>query len=103
MSNPVHVLDVVDGSALANLDRVKFGLQKSIANVAGAGAGAAVTTNVTFNNAELPPSYVVDVDAGQSCLSYVTNKTANGFSVTLVPYPSTATLAAGTFGVTVHG
>lgn len=103
MSIPVHNVAVVDGSNPAFQDRVLLGIKTAIANAAGGGAGASVTTAVTFNNYELPPNYVVSIDPGQSCLWYVTNKTANGFSVTLVPYPSTAVLAAGSFNLTVTG
>jgi hypothetical protein len=81
--------------------------QSNVANSAGGGAGSAVTTAVTFPTgfafpAGFPtPNYVVQVSPNQSCTAAVTAKTQAGFNVVLTPVPTTATLAAGTFDLTV--
>jgi hypothetical protein len=81
--------------------------QTNVANGAGGGAGAAVTTSVTFPTGFTYPAgfptgnYAVQVTPNQSCTASVTAKTQAGFNVVLTPVPSTATLAAGTFDLTV--
>jgi len=72
----------------------------NIPNVAGGSAGASVTTAVSFT-VPINLGYAVRVDAGQSAFGFASGKTSTGFNVTLVPVPSTATLAAGTFNVMV--
>jgi hypothetical protein len=78
-----------------------------VANSAGGSAGAAVTTAVTFtdqfSNGQLPANYTAYVMPSQSCLATINGRTASGFNVVLTPCPATATLAAGTFDVTVVG
>ena len=62
-----------------------------------------MTTAVSFPTlTPLPPNYSVKITPSQACLVSVTNKTWNGFNVTLTP-PSGVTLAAGTFDVMVIG
>ena len=80
----------------------------AIANAAGSGAGASVTTAVSagltdqFGTGKLPGSYSVLVTPSQaSCTVAVTSKTASGFNVILTPSSATATLAAGTFDVVI--
>jgi hypothetical protein len=103
VSTPVHVTDILDGSTpLSWSDRIRLGVKLALANAAGSTAGSPVAVPVTFSEA-LPPQYAVSVDAGQECISWVTAKTGSGFTVNLAPYPSTATLAAGSINVTVVG
>lgn len=100
MSVVIHSTAVLDGSAPAYLDRALLGLQRSIANGAGA-AGATVQVAVSFPSGELPASYNVHIDANQACFAFASAKTAFGFTVNLVPTSNTTSIAAGNFGVTV--
>jgi hypothetical protein len=86
--------------------------ETSVANAAGSGDGASVTTSLTFEdqfgNGRLPGDsgqgrYAVTVSPSQPCFWTVTNKTASGFSVVLTPTSSGVPLAAGTFDVLVVG
>lgn len=79
-------------------------------NSAGGGAGQSVTVSLAttfqdqFGNGVLPENgYCVSVTPNQSATAYVTGKTTSGFSVVLVPVPTTATLAAGQFDILVMG
>lgn len=79
-----------------------------IANVAGSGAGASVTTAITFTNSygngRLPGSYAVQITPNTIGVTVaVSGKTTSGFNVVLAPAIATATLAAGTFDVLVVG
>lgn len=100
MSLDLHTIAVADGSVLASNDRIAIGVQNGLANAAGA-AGVTVSVAVVFAN--LPPNYTPVVNPGQGCGWSVTNKTANGFTVNLIPFVSTASIAAGTFDVAVFG
>lgn len=106
MSTPVHVSAVLDGSNPAQADRILLGVVRNLANVAGSGAGASVVIPLPnlFPSGELPSdgSYVVSVDAGQPCIASASAKTSTGFTLTLTPYPSTATLAAGKVQINVE-
>jgi hypothetical protein len=86
-------------------DKLSIIKQASIPNAAGGGAGASVSTNLTyadrFGNGLLPPSYVVLVTASQPATASVINRTSTGFTVVLTPV--SGTLAAGTFEVLVVG
>lgn len=96
-----HTISVPTGAHPNYQDRTIIGAQFGIPNAAGA-AGATVATVVAFGD-ELPPNYGVIIDAGQDAYGWVTNKTANGFTVNLAPVLSTASVAAGTFAVVVVG
>jgi hypothetical protein len=89
----------IDGDA-----QMFYAARPNVANAAGAGEGAAVTTAVAFvdqyGNGTLPPEYSVIATPNQACFVSVSNKTASGFSVTLTPL-SGATLAAGEFDLIV--
>ena len=95
----MHTVEVPDGALLNYFDRVIVGGQLGIANLAGGGAGASVTTAVAFPS--LPPNYAVLVMPSQAAAVSVTNKAYNGFDVVLTPL--SGTLAAGTFDVVVIG
>lgn len=99
MSKDLHTLDVLNGSSLAKQDRIVAGIQAGIPNVIGAGAGLAVVVPVAF--AGLPANYCVAVNPGQDATWYITNKTANGFNVNLLPRIATNTLAVGAIDVIV--
>ena len=80
----MHTVEVVDGSNIQNSDRVVLGILNNVANLAGFGAGNPVTTAVSFPTlTPLPPNYSVKITPSQACLVSVTNKTWNGFNVTL--------------------
>lgn len=99
MGIDVHTVDQLDGSNFNRQDRVIAGMQSGVANAVGGGAGAAVTTSVSFAN--LPANYTVVVNPGQDATWYVNNKTSSGFDVVLTPRLAANTLAAGTFDVLV--
>jgi hypothetical protein len=88
----------VDGNA-----QMIYGARANVANAAGAGAGDAVTTALTFEdqygNGTLPPEYSVVVTPSQACMVSVTDKTTSGFNVVLTP--ASGTLEAGTFDLVV--
>jgi hypothetical protein len=97
-----RVISVLDGSSGTDfLDRLFFGKQVGISNVAGSGPGASVSTIVTFQE-PLPDSYTVLVQPGQAATWFISNKTVFGFTVTLVPL-SGETLALGSFDVVLLG
>jgi hypothetical protein len=100
MANPIHTVDVLAPTVLAQQDRLVVAVRKSVANVIGSGAGAAVVTALTFPDA-LPASYCVQVTPNQDAVAFVTAKTSAGFSVTLLPRLAANTLAVGTFDVLV--
>ncbi|MHB0992712.1 MAG: hypothetical protein ACYC0M_15745 [Burkholderiales bacterium] len=98
MSLIQRAISVPGGSAPAFQDRAIIGSQQGIANAAGA-AGVTVTVAVSF--ADLPPNYSALVNPGQGCGWFISGKTNSGFNVNLVPFSSTAIVAAGSFDVTV--
>jgi hypothetical protein len=86
--------------------------ETSVANAAGSGDGASVTTPLTFEdqfgNGQLPGDsgqgrYTVSVTPSQPCVATVTGKTSSGFNVVLTPLSSGAALAAGSFDLIVVG
>jgi len=77
-----------------------IGYQFNVANAAGSGAGAAVTTAITWTG-EMPPNYMVLVAPNQDATAYVSSKTSTGFNVVLTPRLAANTLAAGHFDVLV--
>ena len=101
MGLPVHTVEFVTGSAApAQSDRLLLFIGYGIANGAGGSAGASVAVNVAVSD-PLPANYHVDVELGQDATSYVSNKTALGFTVNLQPRLAGETLAAGSFNVRV--
>ncbi len=102
MANEKHTQMVLDGSSATFTDRTILGVQANVANAVGGGAGAAVTTAVTFSE-QLPANYAVFVTPNQDATAYVTSKTSTGFNVVLEPRLAANTLAAGTFDVLVIG
>jgi hypothetical protein len=99
----IHDIELADGSQLQNQDRIVLGQQWSVANAAGASAGASVTVAVAFALGSLPTNYAVICEPNQNCFSYVTAKTNTGFNVVLTPTSGSITLAAGTFDIVVVG
>jgi hypothetical protein len=98
MALDLHTVSVPSGASPAFLDRIVVGNRPGVANIAGA-AGVTVTTPIAMT--DLPPEYSVYVNPGQGCGWYVDGQTSAGFSVHLVPFSGTATVAAGAFDVTV--
>lgn len=97
----IHDIDLADGSTPTMQDRLLGGLQLAVANAAGGSAGASVTVAVSFVS-QLPANYAVFVDSGQAgVVGTVSARTNTGFTVTLSPILTTATVAAGTFNVWV--
>jgi hypothetical protein len=78
-----------------------------ISNAAGSGQGNSVSVVVPLteksSDAVTPiwptglATYTVVISPSQACFWNITNKSASGFTVTLTPPSSSATLAAGTF------
>ena len=102
MANPIHTVEMVDGSNQARSDRLIAGVQLSVANAAGS-AGTPVATSVSFPAGALPSSYAAFVDSGQADVFVsVSNKTSSGFTVTLTPISGVA-VGAGVFNVLVLG
>lgn len=101
MAQALHTVIAPDGATLGNPGQITIGSFPGIANAAGSGAGAAVTTAVSV--AGLPANYSVTVNPGQDATWYVTGKTTTGFNVVLNPRLAANTLAAGTFDVVVTG
>lgn len=102
MGQPVHSVEMIDGSKQSRQDRLLVGMQSGVANLAGGGAGASVVTAVSFaGKPNLPANYTVVVNPGQDATWFVSGKTATGFNVTLNPRLAANTLAAGAFDVAV--
>lgn len=102
MGQPIHTVEMLDGSNNSLQDKLKVGLKAHVANAAGSGAGVAVTVAVSFGaNANLPANYTVSVDPGQDATWYTSAKTATGFTVNLLPRLAANTLAAGFIDVAV--
>lgn len=95
-----HTIERPQGTDVAKNDRAVIGGLSDVANAVGGSAGAAVTTAVAIKG--LPSKYRVHVTPNQACFVSVTNKTNTGFNVVLTPTSGTATLAAGTFDVTIE-
>jgi hypothetical protein len=80
----------------------------NVVNVAGSGAGVAVTVTISnltdqFGGGLLPPNgaYTVTATPSQNCAASISAKTNSGFVLTLTP-PSGVTLAAGTTDILIH-
>ena len=97
----LHTVETVVGSNSAFPDRLLVMVQSGVANAAAAAAGDNVTVAITSEN--LPANYVPVVNPNQAAAWFISAKTANGFTVNLVPLASTVTLAAGTIDVAVFG
>jgi hypothetical protein len=102
MSFAKHNIQILEfGSAQSsNSDRVILGQILSVANAAGTGAGATVSTVVTFLD-PLPPSYGVVITPNQAAVAWVSAKTTFGFTVNLAPLLPATTLSAGAIDVTI--
>ncbi|MGN6085800.1 hypothetical protein [Trinickia sp.] len=102
MSILQHTIESPDGATPAHQDRAILGSIPGIANVAGGGAGAAVTTTVQLpTSANLPANYGVLINPGQDATWFVSNKTFDSFQVTLTPRLAANTLAAGSFDAVI--
>ncbi|AJX59247.1 hypothetical protein AQ938_06925 [Burkholderia pseudomallei] len=99
MSFDSHTVSAPAGAKPQLNDRAVLGSLIGVANVAGAGAGAAVTVAVT--GLSLPPNYAVAVNPGQDATWFVSAKTQSGFTVTLNPRLAANTLTAGTIDVII--
>jgi hypothetical protein len=84
-------------------------ISSNVANVAGSGAGASVTVDLSssyqdqFSVGILPLNYSVLVTPSQAATANVINKSNSGFQVVLTPVLASATLTAGTFDCVVLG
>jgi hypothetical protein len=102
MSTLQHTIESPDGATPAHQDRTVIGALPGVANAAGGGAGAAVTTTVTLPaSANLPANYSVLINPGQDATWFVSNKTFDSFQVTLTPRLAANTLAAGSFDAVI--
>jgi len=97
----IRDVKVIDGAIAAsnNHNPVIFAQACGVANASG-GAGVTVTTAVTFTEV-LPTTYSVLVQPGQGVGWFISAKVAKGFSVNLVPFSAGASVASGSFDVTV--
>lgn len=115
-STMVQCPSSINVAALAPLtptDRPKYQVCRfslpNVANAAGSGAGAAVTTAITVTAPPQGPgnglpangNYTVAVTPSQACFVSITGKTTTGFNVVLTPMTTGTTLSAGTFDVSV--
>lgn len=96
-----HTVAVLDGSSAGFTDRVVLGQQLAVANAAGGGAGASVTTAITFADPLPSTNYTVLCQMSQDATWYITGKTTTGFNVVMNPRLAANTLASGNFDVTV--
>jgi len=100
MAFDVHTVESPNGTNRnAWQDRKLIGQLIAVANLAGSGAGASVTTAIS--GLQLPANYAVNVTPSQDAVCYVTSKTKTGFSVVMNPRLAANQLAAGTFDVTI--
>ena len=98
---PIHTLKMPDGAGpSAEAGALMVGMQLSVANAVGGGAGQAVTVAVTGLK-NLPAKYGVMVSPGQDATWFVSSKTSTGFTVTLNPRLAANTLAAGTIDLLI--
>jgi hypothetical protein len=89
-----HVLYAPDGmSPFAYSDRVYFA-RKDVVYSAGTGAGAAVTTSVSWSEI-LPSPFAVSVGLGEDATASVTGATYTGFQLVVRPRLASSTLAGG--------
>jgi hypothetical protein len=94
-----HTIEVADGSTpTARTDRLIIAHLPNFPN-AGAAEGASVTVPVT--GLTLPATYGVQATPSQAAIVSVSAKTFSGFVLTLTPFSSTETLAAGSVDVVV--
>jgi hypothetical protein len=93
----VRVVEQIGNTSnFARTDRVFLAVFPQTANVAGSGAGVAVTT--VFGGLELPSTFSVVVSGmSQNAFVSVTGRSHSGFSVVLTPTASGITLASGFF------
>jgi hypothetical protein len=96
-----HRISQLDGSAAAFTDKLVIGTFIAVPNAVGSGAGASVSTVVTFAE-PLPASFGVTLGLHQDAVGYVTSITTFGFTVVLNPRLAANTLAAGSFDVFVY-
>jgi hypothetical protein len=101
MGIDVHTIEQIGNTSnFARTDRVFLAAFPQTANVAGSGAGVAVTT--VFSGLELPSTFSVIVTGlTQNAFVSVTGRSHSGFSVVLTPTASGITLASGSFDVLV--
>jgi hypothetical protein len=100
MAFEVHTVESPVGSNRNAVgDRKIIGQLIGVANQAGSGAGASVTTAIS--GLRLPANYGVWITPNQDADCYVTSKTAAGFNVVMNPRLAANTLAAGTFDVLI--
>jgi hypothetical protein len=72
----------------------------AIANASGAN-GATVSTTVTLPNALPNTSYMVVLDAGQSCSWFISGKTTTQFVANMIPPSGSTAIAAGSFNALI--
>lgn len=100
MSIPIHIINMLAGSAPTQGDRLFVGIQKAVVTAVGGGADATVTTAIAFPTNALPPTYAVQVTPDQDCRWWITGRTQSGFNVVTKPIAG-GTLAAGHIDVVV--
>jgi hypothetical protein len=101
MSKFLHTVGVIAGADPGWSDHARLGAIFAQAYGAGGGAGQAVTAAVT--GLKLPPNYAVLPSPGADVTVYVTNKTASGFTLNILPRLAANTVAAGSVDLVIVG
>lgn len=101
MSIAKHRASVLDSPTASQFtDKMLFAQQLGVVTAVGSGAGATVSTVVTFPEA-LPANYQVVVEPKQAAVWWITARTTFGFTVNTAPLLAATTLSAGTADVLV--
>jgi hypothetical protein len=77
------------------------GSTRSAATLTGGTGGAGTSVEVAVTGLELPETYTVNVTPDQDAVCNVTDKTQDGFTITLYPRLAASTLVAGTVDVQI--
>lgn len=99
MARDLHTIAVLNGSVLAQEDRLVLLTLPQQATPAGGGAGQSVT--LPFTGLSLPAVYSVQVTPSQDATVWITGRSQSGFTVNLAPRLAANTLAVGTVDVVV--
>jgi hypothetical protein len=98
MARDLHTIAVMNGTPLAQEDRVLFANLPQQAHLIGGGAGQAVNLDIAMT---LPASYSVQCTPDQDAVCYVTNRSQAGFRVVISPRLAANTLAVGKIDILV--
>lgn len=101
MSIVKHRISVLDPQAGTDFyDKTILGQKIGVVTAAGGGAGATVSTAITFAEG-LPANYQVIASFNLAAAIWITAKTSTGFTVNVAPLLAATTLGAGALDVLV--